>query len=172
MPEEGEMAAGQKTRAQAPKLEPLWERLQQSIDWYDSKAKANQRAYKASKITIILLAIAIPVLAEYGFIPGMHDSRAFVVGARGRPPSSCSKVLQVLNKWQENWVLYRATCEGLRNEQHLFAEKAGPYADLKPEIANRVLAERTSSLVMAEHSKWVHARRQRPRRRPALSPLS
>ena len=35
------MAAGQKTRAQAPKLEPLWERLQQSIDWYDGKAKAN-----------------------------------------------------------------------------------------------------------------------------------
>jgi hypothetical protein len=27
----------QKTRAQAPKLEPLWERLQQSIDWYDGK---------------------------------------------------------------------------------------------------------------------------------------
>jgi len=53
------MAAGQKTRAQAPKLEPLWERLQQSIDWYDNKAKANQRAYKASKVAIILLAIAI-----------------------------------------------------------------------------------------------------------------
>ena len=52
-------------------------------------------------------------------------------------------------------------CEGLRNEQHLFAEKAGPYADLKPEIANRVLAERTSSLVMAEHSKWVHARSEK-----------
>ena len=160
MPEEGEMAAGQKTRAQAPKLEPLWERLQQSIDWYDTKAKANQRAYKASKIAIILLAIAIPVLAEYGFIPGMHDSRAFVVGLAAGA-ILLLEGLQVLNKWQENWVLYRATCEGLRNEQHLFAEKAGPYADLKPEIANRVLAERTSSLVMAEHSKWVHARSEK-----------
>jgi hypothetical protein len=66
--------------------------------------------------------------------------------------------LQVLNKWQENWILYRATCEGLRNEQHLFAEKAGPYAGLKPDAAHRLLAERTSSLVMAEHSKWAHAR--------------
>ena len=43
------MAAGQKTRVQAPKLEPLWERLQQSIDWYDNKAKANQRAYKSAR---------------------------------------------------------------------------------------------------------------------------
>ena len=143
-----------------PKLEPLWERLQQSIDWYDNKAKANQRAYKASKVAIILLAIAIPVLAEYGFIPGMHDSRAFVVGLAAGA-ILLLEGLQVLNKWQENWVLYRATCEGLRNEQHLFAEKAGPYADLKPEIANRVLAERTSSLVMAEHSKWVHARSEK-----------
>lgn len=42
------------------------------------------------------------------------------------------KGLQVLNKWQENWIFYRATCEGLRNEQHLYAEKAGPYAGLKP----------------------------------------
>ena len=46
---------------------------------------------------------------------------------------------------------------GLRNEQHLFAEMAGPYAGLKPEAPQRLLAERTSSLVMAEHSKWVHA---------------
>jgi hypothetical protein len=46
----------------------------------------------------------------------------------------------------------------LRNEQHLFAEKAGSYANLRPEAAQRLLAERTSSLVMAEHSKWSHAR--------------
>jgi hypothetical protein len=39
-----------------------------------------------------------------------------------------------------------------------FAETAGPYAGLKPEAAQRLLAERTSSLMMAEHSKWVHAR--------------
>jgi hypothetical protein len=150
------MAAGQRTRAGAPKFEPLWDRLQSNIEWYDRKAKINQRAYKASKIAIILLAIAIPVLAEYGFV-GEHDTRALLVGfASGA--ILLLEGLQALNKWQENWILYRATCEGLRNEQHLFAEKAGPYADLKPEPAQRLLAERTGSLVMAEHSKWVHAR--------------
>jgi hypothetical protein len=148
---------GQRTRAGAPKIEPLWDRLQANIDWYDNKAKINQRAHKASKIAIILLAIAIPVLAEYGFIPGLHDTRALLVGfASGG--ILLLEGLQALNKWQESWILYRATCEGLRNEQHLFAEKAGPYAGLKPDAAQRVLAERTSSLVMAEHSKWVHAR--------------
>ncbi len=151
------MATVQRPRAEAPKFEPLWDRLQANIDWYDRKAKANQRAYKVSKISIIVLAILIPVLAEYGFIPGMHDSRAFLVGAAAGV-IVLLEGLQALNKWQESWILYRATCEGLRNEQHLFAERAGPYSGLKPEAAQRLLAERTSSLVMAEHSKWTHAR--------------
>ena len=138
-------------------MEPLWERLEAQIDWYDRKAKANQRANKVSKIAIIVLAILIPVLAEYGMIEGMYDTRAFLVGAAAGA-IVLLEGLQVLNKWQENWILYRATCEGLRNEQHLFAEKAGPYTNLRPEAAHRMLAERTSSLVMAEHSKWAHAR--------------
>jgi hypothetical protein len=153
------MATVQKARGSAAKIEPLWDRLQANIEWYDEKAKHNQRAYKASKIAVIVLAIAIPVLAEYGVV-GEHDARALLVGLASGA-ILLLEGLQVLNKWQENWVLYRATCEGLRNEQHLFAEKAGPYAGLKPEVANRVLAERTSSLVMAEHSKWVHARAEK-----------
>ena len=104
-----------------------------------------------------MLAILIPVFAEYGMIEGMYDTRAFLVGAASGA-IVLLEGLQVLSKWQENWILYRATCEGLRNELHLFAEKAGPYANLRPEAAQRLLAERTSSLVMAEHSKWAHAR--------------
>jgi len=150
------MATGQRGRQPTLKIEPLWERLQGQIDWYDRKAKTNQRAYKVSKISIIVLAILIPVFAEYGFIPGFGDTRAFLVGAAAGA-IVLLEGLQVLNKWQENWILYRATCEGLRNEQHLFAEKAGPYAGLKPDAANRLLAERTSSLVRAEHGKWSQA---------------
>lgn len=154
------MATERRGREQGPKLAPLWDRLQGQIDWYDRKAKHNQRAYKLSKISIIALAILIPVFAEYGYIPDFEESRAFLVGAASGA-IVLLEGLQVLNKWQENWILYRATCEGLRNEQHLFAEKAGPYAGLKPDAAQRLLAERTSSLVMAEHGKWAHAREQK-----------
>jgi hypothetical protein len=41
-------------QAEAPKLPPLWDRLQSQIDWYDAKAKSNQRYFKASKIAIII----------------------------------------------------------------------------------------------------------------------
>jgi Protein of unknown function (DUF4231) len=154
------MAMGQKGRQQAPKLPSLWKRLEANIEWYDRRAKASQRAYKASKVAIILLAISIPILAEYGFIPGLHDSRALLVGIAAGA-ILLLEGLQQINKWQENWILYRATCEGLRHEQHLFAEKAGPYAGLKPELAQRLLAERVGALVSVEHSKWVHARSEK-----------
>jgi hypothetical protein len=154
------MATKKPQQPQAPKLEPLWDRLQAQIDWYDHKAQAAQSAYKLSKIAIILLAIATPVLAEYGRIPGLSDTRALLVGiAAGL--IILLEGLQQLNKWQENWILYRSTCEALRYEQHLFAEKAGPYAELKPEAAQRTLAERFGNLVMAEHSKWHQARAEK-----------
>jgi hypothetical protein len=151
------MTTGQKGRAQAPKLPSLWERLESQIAWYDRKATANQRAYKRSKIAIIVLAISLPIFAEYGHIGEFERGPAFLVGlAAGL--ILLLEGLQHLNKWQENWILYRSTCEGLRHEQHLFFEKAGPYAGLKPEEANRLLAERTGALWMAEHSKWAHDR--------------
>ena len=151
------MATGQRGRAQAAKLPALWERLEAQIAWYDRKASANQRAYKWSKVAIILLAISLPVLAEYGHIGEFERAPAFLVGLAAGA-ILLLEGLQHLNKWQENWILYRSTCEGLRHEQHLYYEKAGPYAGLKPEEANRVLAERTGALAMAEHSKWVHDR--------------
>jgi Protein of unknown function (DUF4231) len=140
-----------------PKLPPLWERLEAQIAWYDRKAKANQRAYKWSKIAIIVLAVSLPILAEYAHIEEFERAPAFLV-ALAAGGILLLEGLQHLNKWQENWILYRSTCEGLRHEQHLFHEKAGPYAGLKPEQANRVLAERAGALAMAEHSKWVHDR--------------
>jgi hypothetical protein len=134
-----------------PKLPPLWDRLEAQIAWYDAKAKANQRYYKASKIAIILCAIIIPIVAEF--------SAMAVIVAAGL--ILLLESMQQLNKWQENWILYRSTCEGLRNEQHLYNEMAGPYTKLTPEEAHRVLAERVGALASAEHSQWVTANREK-----------
>ena len=119
------MATGQRGRAQAAKLPPLWERLEAQIAWYDRKASANQRAYKWSKVAIIVLAISLPVLAEYGHIGEFERAPAFLVGLAAGV-ILLLEGLQRLNKWQENWILYRATCEGLRNEQHLFCREGRP----------------------------------------------
>jgi hypothetical protein len=145
------MATKKTEQPSAPKLPPLWDRLQSQIDWYDAKAKANQRYYKASKIAILLCAVVIPIVAEF--------SAMSVIVAAGL--ILLLESLQQLNKWQENWILYRSTCEGLRNEQHLYNEKAGPYAKLPAEEAHRLLAERVGALASAEHSKWVAVAREK-----------
>jgi hypothetical protein len=110
------------------KLPPLWDRLQAQID--DAKAKANQRYYKASKIAILLCAIIIPIVAAF--------TAMAVIIAAGHPAAR-----------------EHATCEGLCDEQHLYNEKAGPYAKLPAEEAHRLLAERIGALASAEHSKWA-----------------
>jgi hypothetical protein len=141
------MATKKAERAETPKLPPLWDRLQSQISWYDRKATQNQNAYKASKIAIIVCAVFIPIVAEF--------SAMAVIVAAGI--ILLLESLQQLNKWQENWILYRSTCEGLRNEQHLYNELAGPYAKLTAEQAHKMLAERVGALASAEHSRWVKA---------------
>jgi hypothetical protein len=122
------MAPKKQERSDAPKLPPLWERLQGQIDWYDRKASANQHAYKASKIAIIVCTVIIPIVAEYSPL-AVGTAAGVILLLEG---------LQQVNKWQENWILYRSTCEGLRNEQHHYNEKSGSYAKLTPEEAHRV----------------------------------
>ena len=119
------MVTGQKGRGAAPKMPSLWQRLEGQIAWYDRKATVNQRAYKWSKVAIIVLAISLPILAEYGHVGELERAPAFLVGLAAGA-ILLLEGLQHLYKWQENWILYRATCEGLRHEQHLFFEKAGP----------------------------------------------
>lgn len=88
------MATGKARGPQAPKTQSLWDRL--GVQWYDRKASANQRAYKASKIAIIVLAIAIPILAEYSTALAVGIAAGGILLLEG---------LQHINKWQENWIL-------------------------------------------------------------------
>jgi len=152
------MAGGQKTRVQAPKLEPLWEWLQQSIDWYDNKGQParlqgledhhHTARYRHPRARGVWLH---PRHARLARVRGWPRGRRHPPARRSAGPQQVAGELGALSRH----------LRGPAQQQHLFAEKAGPYADLKPEIANRVLAERTSSLVMAEHSKWVHARSEK-----------
>jgi hypothetical protein len=43
-----------------PDSDPIIERLEDQVAWYDSKSMANQRAYKRIKVVEILAAVIIP----------------------------------------------------------------------------------------------------------------
>ncbi len=45
--------------------EYLKERLNDQIDWYDSKSIKNQKEYKVIRITEVIISALIPILASY-----------------------------------------------------------------------------------------------------------
>jgi hypothetical protein len=139
--------------------DPIIERLEDQIRWYDVRSISNMRWYKRLKISEIASAAMIPLLAVSN-IP-----RAVIVaGALGVLVTLFEGVLQ-LNQYHENWIRYRSTCESLKHEKYIYLANAGPYANVEKPRA--LLAERVESLVSQEHAKWATVQQQEPQGKPA-----
>ena len=125
----------------------LSERLEAQIKWYDTKSQTNQRWFKSLRVTEIICAAVIPFLAGYS------DSIPYgqvIIGALGIIIAICAG-LSALNKYQENWLTYRTTCETLRHEKYLFLTGCKPYDD---ENAFSQFVERVENLISKENSQW------------------
>lgn len=135
------------------------QRLEDQIAWYDGKSRHNQRWFKRLKIAQIVTAAAIPVAAA-AHVPGawLGAAGALIVVLEG---------LQQLQQYQQNWTTYRATCERLKHERHLYAATAGPYAAAARPAA--LLAERVEGLVSQEHAAWVSQQREATQRMGATA---
>lgn len=129
---------------------PTMARLDDQINWYDSKSGVNQEWYKRLKVGVIAASATIPLAAALA-------APAWVAAGLG-VAIVVTEGLQQLNKHQELWIAYRSTAEALKHEKYLFLGRAGPYegkADALP-----LLAERVESLVSQEHARWVSAGRK------------
>jgi hypothetical protein len=140
--------SGEKGDGALPQLPSPWARLEEQIAWYGGKAAHNQRWFKALKVCQIVTAAAIPVAAAAGATSWLiGGGGALIVVLEG---------LQQLQQYQQNWITYRATCERLKHERHLFAAHAGAYAAAPH--PDRLLAERVEGLVSQEHAAWEDRR--------------
>jgi hypothetical protein len=140
--------------AQLPDSDPIMERLENQLAWYDSKSLANQKTYKRIKIAEILAAATIPFLAGLGL-----PHSGIVTGGLGVLITVLEGLLH-LNQYQQNWIIYRSTCEALKHEKYTYLGKAAPYANVPDPHA--LLAERIESLVSQEHAKWASTQQQEP----------
>lgn len=123
------------------------ERLEKQIDWYDTKSQNNQQWFKSLRIAEIVCAAIIPFLA------GMSESIPFsqiIIGALGVVIAICAG-LSALNKYQENWLTYRTTCETLRHEKYLFLTGSKPYDG---DGAFNQFVERIEGLISKENTQW------------------
>src|SRR5579872_2939991 len=131
----------------APTSDPIMERLEDQIGWYDRKSATNQRYFKRIKTIEIASAAVIPFLGTFKFAQVL-----WVSGGLGVLITMLEGMLH-LNQYQQNWIAYRSTCESLKHEKYVYLAKASPYADAPDPHA--LLAERIESLVSQEHAKWA-----------------
>ena len=129
---------------------PIWDRLQDQLDWYEAKSQHHKRWYQSLKVTQIVVAAAIPVVAAAG-------ASAAVAGGLGAV-IVVLEGLQQLFQYQQNWLAYRSTAEALKHEKFLRLAAAGPYAGTSRPDA--LLAERVEGLVSQEHAAWSDSQRE------------
>ncbi len=133
--------------------DPIMQRLEEQIAWYDRKSIFNKKAYKRIKVVEIIAAALIPLIASLK-IP---YSTAVITGSLGVLITILEGLIH-LNQYPQNWTSYRSTCEALKHEKFVYIAKAAPYAS----DADRypLLAERIESLVSQEHAKWASVQSQ------------
>jgi hypothetical protein len=139
----------------AAEIDPITERLEDQIDWYDRKSIASQRYFKRIKMVEIAAAAVIPFLATFN-LPRV----LWLTGGLGVLITVLEGMLH-LNQYQQNWIAYRSTCESLKHEKYVYLGKASPYASVIDPHA--LLAERIESLVSQEHAKWASVQQQEPK---------
>ena len=130
--------------------DPITERLEDQIAWYDRNSLKNQRRYKRTKFVVIVSASVIPFRATF-----TRTEIRWITGGLGVLITVLEGVLQ-LNQYQQNWVTYRSTCEALKHEKYVYLGKASPYAEAADPHA--LLAARVESLVSLENAKWLVTR--------------
>ena len=135
-----------------PDSDPIMDRLEDQIGWYDRKSQTNQRAYKLIKVIEIVSAALIPFIAGFK-IP----DAAWITAGLGVLVTVLEGLLH-LYQFQQNWINYRSTSEALKHEKYLYLAIAGPYAGAKDPHA--LLAERIESLGSQENAKWTSVQQQ------------
>lgn len=129
--------------------EYLEERLEDQISWYDKKSMWNQKIFKRLKLVEFLAAAMIPFLI--GFMGKDATFLQIIVGMLGVLISVIT-AMTTLNRYHENWIEYRTTCEVLRHEKYLFKTAASPYDKKTP---FPLLVARIESLISKENSQWA-----------------
>lgn len=123
-------------------------RVDDQIEWYDNKSAYCQKMYKILQITEIILAALIPLLSAYS----ENCAIAIVVGLFGSA-IAITESISKLNKYHENWIEYRTTCELLRYQKYLYETHSSPYNQEEETIEN-LFVRNIENIISSENNKW------------------
>ena len=132
----------------------LQDRVEDQINWYNTKSNLNQRWFKSLRIIEIVSAAIIPFIA--GFIESIPYGTV-IIGILGIVIAVCAS-LSALNNYQGNWIIYRTTCETLRHEKFLFMTTTKPYHfdDAFDQFVTRI-----ENLISKENTQWARTAKEK-----------
>jgi Protein of unknown function (DUF4231) len=128
-------------------------RLEDQITWYSKKAQHNKIRFRLCQAIILVAGSTIPIINVAGFGDMATRITSSVIGAL---IATATGVTQ-LEKYQENWIVYRTTSELLKKEKYFFENNAGDYSKIEEEEEKRkILVERVEGIVSSETSKYFY----------------
>lgn len=128
--------------------EYIVKRVDNQIDWYDEKSIEAQKWYKRLQKIEIVLAAIIPLLSGYATCKWI----AFIIGLFGAAIAIIESISK-LNKYHENWIQYRTTCEMLRYQKHLFLTGSAPY-NTEDETIENIFVRNIENIISSENNQW------------------
>ena len=122
-------------------------RLDAQIAWYDNKSQRAQSWFKRLRGIEVVAASSIPVIA--GIAPE-HPATIIIIAILGGLIAVLSALIS-LNKYQENWLEYRTTCETLKHQKFLYLTGCDPY---HTDEAFTEFVIKIEGLISLENSNW------------------
>ena len=129
--------------------EYIEKRVDDQITWYDKKSQEAQKWYKRLQVAEIILAALIPLLSGYST---SCVQIAVIVGLFGAIIAVIESVSK-LNKYHENWIQYRSTCEMLRYQKHLYLTETAPY-NRQDETIENIFVRTIENIISSENNQW------------------
>jgi Protein of unknown function (DUF4231) len=128
------------------KNHPAWLRLKDQLNWYEKKSTWNKKCYKILRISQLVLAATISVIA----LSGAGWSKWVTAGSEPDCNFGGNSATESIGP---QWIEYQSIAEDLRCEKFLFLSESGHYRNNDPSKALHVLAERVEENVIQEHGR-------------------
>ena len=124
-------------------------RVDEQINWYDAKSIQAQTLYKRLQLCEIICASLIPIIS---ILIRYYTWLTVITAILGSAIAVIESVTR-LNKYHENWLEYRSTCELLRYHKNLYETRTYPYNDCNETVEN-IFVKNVENIISAENNQW------------------
>lgn len=124
--------------------------FKEQFEWYDTKAISNKKHHRLMKISEIVLAAALPVAVTLFPVTTNLFWKYMIIVL-----SLLLIILESLEShlnYQEKWMNYRTTAEGLRREKQMFETRTDEYEGV--DDPEKQFVERVMALTSQENRYW------------------